>query len=319
MRIVFMGTPAFAVPTLVRLVDSEHQVVAVYTQPDRPLGRGRHLSSSPVKSLALRHGLEVIQPISLRSSEVQAHLQSLHPDLIIVAAYGLILPKKVLAIPPEGCLNLHASLLPRHRGPSPIVAAILAGDEVTGVTLMFMDAGMDTGPILVQRQTLIYPRDTTLSLTSRLAQLGAQLLMEALLKWLAHDLIPKPQNEAEATYSRLLTKEDGEMDWRMPIQELRRKVRAFQPWPGCYTHWQGKILKILEAIPISARPDLEPGHVMQLVPPVREEDVEIEVGVQTADGVLGLIRVQLEGGRPLTAAEFVRGHRGFVGAVLPKS
>jgi len=309
MRIVFMGTPAFAVPTLERLLQSEHEVVAVYTQPDMPSGRGRQLTPSPVKQVALEHGLTVLQPPRLRTPSQVEQLASLRPDVIVVAAFGQILPQKVLDIPPFGCLNVHPSLLPRHRGASPIASAILAGDEYTGVTIMLLDAGMDSGLILAQRRVAIEPEDTTGTLATKLAQVGAELLIETLDLWLNRQLVPQPQDETKATYSQPVAKEEGEIDWQLPGGEIWRRVRAFQPWPGCYTRWQGKILKILEARPAPGKG--EPGRVVSL------EGKGFVVGVYTGDGVLGLLRLQMEGKRAMTAAEFVRGQRGFIGAVLP--
>ncbi len=309
MRNVFMGTPAFAVPTLERLLQSEHEVVAVYTQPDTPAGRGRQLAPSPVKQVALERGLKVLQPARLRASSQVGQLASLRPDVIVVAAFGQILSQKVLDIPPFGCLNVHPSLLPRYRGASPIAAAILAGDEYTGVTIMLLDAGMDSGPVLAQRPVAIEPQDTTATLAAKLAQVGAELLMETLGLWLNRQLTPQPQDEAKATYSQPITKEEGEIDWRLPAGEIWRRVRAFQPWPGCYTRWEGKSIKVLEARPLPGKGD--PGKV------VSSGGRDLVVGVQTGDGTLRLLRLQMEGKRAMTAAEFVRGQRGFVGALLP--
>jgi len=225
----------------------------------------------------------------------------------VVAAYGQILPEEVLAIPPFGCVNVHPSLLPRHRGPAPIQAAILAGDEYTGVSIMLMDKGVDSGPILSQRRVAIDPEDTAESLTRKLAEVGAQLLEETLPLWLSRSITPRPQ-QGDATYTRLLSKEEGEIDWRLPAPEIWRRVRAFQPWPGCYTRWQGKMLKVLEVLPLPGG-QAQPGLVIPLGAG--------QIGIQTGDGVLRLLRVQLEGRRAMTAEEFVRGQRGLIGALLP--
>jgi methionyl-tRNA formyltransferase len=311
LRVVFMGTPEFSIPALEQLVLSGYRVIAVYTQPDRPVGRGRVPSSSPVKRMALEHGLEVLQPVTLREAAEVEHLAELKPDVIVVAAFGQILPQSVLNIPPFGCLNIHPSLLPRYRGATPIPAAILSGDEDTGVTIMLLDAGMDTGPIISQFVVGIEPQDTTESLTSRLARAGARLLSETLPLWLDGSLKTLPQDEGVASYSMPVTKEDGAIDWHMGAEEIWRRVRAFYPWPGCNTHWRGKMLKIVEAIPIDKEKDLEPGRVASLgpgQPPV--------VGVETGDGILGLLKVQLEGKRALSAGEFIRGQRDFIGAIL---
>lgn len=311
MRIVFMGTPEFSVPALEYLNKSEYQVIGVYTQPDRPTGRGRKLEESPVKMVALSHGLEVFQPVKLRNPDEVARLAALKPDLILVAAFGQILPQSVLDIPKFGCLNIHPSLLPKYRGATPIPAAILAGDKETGVTIMLMEAGMDTGPIVTQIIVGIEPDDTTESLTNRLAQASVRLLAEALPLWFDGSLKPKPQDNSKATYTSPITKEDGAIDWRTSTIEISRQVRAFYPWPGCYTWWQGKLLKMLEAIPLNKEGSLVPGRVVTLA-----SGQPAAVGIETGDGVLGLLRVQLEGKRALAASEFLSGQRTFVGSIL---
>jgi methionyl-tRNA formyltransferase len=305
-----MGTPEFALPALDRLVSGGHEVLAVYTQPDKPAGRGRGLVSSMVKKAALDYGLPVWQHPSLRPPEERERLASLRPEVIVVAAFGLLLPQNILDIPPLGCLNIHPSLLPRHRGPTPVAAAILAGDEITGVSIMLLDKGMDTGPLLAQQEVTISPQDTTGSLTAKLAQLGGQLLMQTLPLWLEGKLTPQPQDNEKATYSRLITKEEGELDWQRLAIELWRKVRAFQPWPGCYTTWQGRRLKVMEAIPLPGGG--EPGRVIAI-----KEVQGASVGVQAGEGVVGLLQLQLEGKRVMSAEEFIRGQRGFIGALLP--
>ncbi len=312
MRIVFMGTPEFGVPALEQLTKSEHRVVAVYTQPDRPVGRGRISTPSAVKRTALAHGLPVFQPPSLKATAEVERLAELKPDVIVVAAFGQLLSQQVLDIPPFGCLNVHPSLLPRHRGASPIPAAILGGDEQTGVTIMLMDVGLDTGPILAQKAIPIEPEDTTQSLGAKLAQLGAELLGQTLPRWLDRCLTPQPQDEENATYSRPIAKGEGEIDWHLSAIELWRRVRAFYPWPGCYTRWRGKQLKLLHTIPLSGGQGLEPGRVISLLP-----EQGAVFGVATGSGILGLRRVQLEGRRAMTAEEFLRGQRGFIGELLP--
>jgi methionyl-tRNA formyltransferase len=310
MRVVFMGTPEFAVPALDALIHSVHQIVGVFVQPDEPAGRGRGVVSPPVKKLAMQHRLTVHQPPSLRRSCELERLTSLQPDVVVIAAYGKMLPESFLRVPPFGCLNIHASLLPRHRGPSPIAAAILAGDEVTGVTVMMVTKVMDTGPILTQRRIPILPQDTTGSLFQRLSGLGAELLMETLPQWLGGKLVPQLQDNDKATYCKMISKEDGLIDWCRPAVELWRRVRAFHPWPGCYTTWQGRTLKIIEAVPLSG--EGTPGRVVAM-----SREPGAAVGVQTGDGVLGLVRVQLEGKRVMSVAEFVRGQRDFIGVQLP--
>ena len=309
-RIVFLGTPDFALPALDCLVHSENEVVAVYTQPDEPAGRGRKLVPPAVKAAALHYGLTVRQPASLRQPEEVEKLAELQPSAIVVAAYGRLLPQSVLDIPRYGCLNIHPSLLPSHRGPAPVAASILAGDEVTGVSIMLLDKGMDSGPVLAQREWPVSPEDTTATLTASLAEMGAQLLMETLPLWVGGKLAPQPQDNGRATYSRMAIKEDGQMDWLCPAVELWRRVRAFQPWPGCHTTWQGKLVSIIEAVPLPG--EGEPGRVVET-----KGAKCAPLGVQTGDGILGLVRLQLEGKRARTAEEFVRGQRGFVGSLLP--
>ena len=308
MRIVYMGTPEFAVPALVLLARGEHRVEAIYTGLDKPAGRGREVVPPAVKKKALELGLEVRQTASLKSDDAVAALEALHPDLIIVASFGLILPPRVLAIPPYGCINLHPSLLPRYRGPAPIPAAILAGDDVTGASIMLMDEGIDSGPVLAQRTAPIDPADTTKSLTDKLAIISADLLMKILPLWFSSSLVPRPQRREEATYTRMLDKEDGEIDWQLPAVELWRRVRAFYLWPVAFTSWNGRGMRILEALPQTGQPG-EPGRVLDLGCG--------EVGVQAGDGILKLVRVQLEGKREMAAGEFVRGQRSFVGSILP--
>ncbi len=309
MRIVFMGTPEFAVPSLERLILNQYQVVAVYTQPDRPAGRGRTLVSPPVKELAMRLGLTVVQPVSLKPAEEVARLAELKPDVIVVAAFAQILPQSVLDIPAYGCINIHPSLLPRHRGASPVAAAILAGDEFSGVSIMLLEAGMDTGPVLARAAIPVSPQDNTGSLTEKLSLIAASLLQETLTGWLRHEIVPQPQNEAEATYFARVTKEEGEIEWSLPAVEIWRRVRAYNPWPGSYTRWRGRQLKIIEAVSVDG--ESEAGRVLALPGP------EAVPGVGTGDGILGLLRVQLEGKREMSAADFVRGQRDFIGALLP--
>ncbi len=307
-----MGTPEFAVPTLVALVGSEHQVVAVYTQPDRPAGRGRGLGLSAVKKEALAYGLPVWQPATLRQTGEIDRLADLKPEVIVVAAFGQLLPQSILDIPPLGCLNVHPSLLPKHRGSSPVATAILNGDETTGVTIMLMDKGFDTGPVLAQQQIAISPEDTTGTLSAKLAQLGADLLRQTLPLWMSGGLTPQPQDDNLASYSKPITREEGEIDWHLEAVELWRKVRAFQPWPGCYTRWQNKQLKIIAALPLPRESEHEPGKVLAIKP-----SLGVSVGVQTGEGVLGILRLQLEGRRAMDIEEFLRGQRGFAEALLP--
>ncbi len=305
---VFMGTPQFALPSLRAILASRQRLVGVYTQGDKPSGRGGGLASPPVKQLALERGLPVFQPPSLRREEARRELAELKPDLIVVVAYGKILPQEVLDIPPHGCLNVHPSLLPRHRGPSPIATAILEGDEFTGVTIIKLDAGMDTGPIVAQERVRIEPEDATGSLTLRLSQLGADMLKGVILPWCQGEIEPIPQGEDGASVTRIFQKEDGLMDWSLPAEALARRVRGFYPWPGVFIHWKGRLLKIHEAYS-TAFPGGNPGKVIPLGD---------GCGVTCGQGVLGLKVVQLEGKRSMPIGDFLRGQRDFIGSVLGK-
>ena len=311
MRIVFMGTPDFSVPALHKLVKGDYDVVAVYTRPDKPVGRGRTMAVSPVKKSALAHGLNVLQPASLRDPTEVERLAALKPDVIILVAFGQILPQAILDIPAFGCLNIHPSLLPKYRGPTPIPAAILAGDDDTGVTIILMDAGLDMGPVLSQLIVEIEPRDTTELLSAKLAQAGARLLVETLPLWFDKLLTPQPQHKNTASYTRRITKEDGEIDWRLPAEVIWRRVRAFYPWPVCYTWWRGRLLRIIEAVPLHKEGVAVTGKVSAL-----PSGLPASAGVDTGDGILGLVRVQLEGKRIMTIDEFLRGQRDFIGEVL---
>jgi methionyl-tRNA formyltransferase len=308
-RTVFMGTPQFAATILESLLQSSCQVIAVYTQPDKPAGRGRPFVFPPVKKLALERQIPVIQPETFKSSEVVEKLASFQPELIIVTAFGAILPSEVLSLPRFACLNVHPSLLPRHRGPSPVANTILSGDELTGVTIMLMDTGMDTGLILAQEKMRISSTNTTGSLSSKLANVGAKLLLETLPKWLGGELRTQAQEESQATYSKLINSKDAEIDWHLSAVELWRRVRAYNPWPSCYTWFQGKRLKIHKAIPCGGLAEGEVGEVVALAE-------SPGVGVITGDGVLGLCQVQLEGKREMSVDDFVRGKRDFIGCVL---
>ncbi len=309
LRLAFMGTPDFAVPALGALLESGHDVIGVYTQPDRRSGRGRRLSPSPVKAFAESRGLPVFQPASLRADmAARQSLADLAPDAIVVAAYGLFLPEDTLAVPRLGCLNIHPSLLPRHRGPSPVATAVLEGDVTTGVTIMLLDEGMDTGPILSQRDTLIVPGETCDKLTVRLFDIGANLLTRILGQWSAGRISPTPQNSADATITRHLEREDGRIDWTQPAESLARRVRAFTPWPGTFTTWRGKGLKILRAEPLDTTQDDPPGKVIALN--------GSGVAVTTGLGVLRLLDVQMEGRRALNIADFMRGYPNFTGSIL---
>lgn len=308
-RTVFMGTPQFALATLECLLRSSYQVVAVYSQPDKMAGRGRPVAFSPVKKLAMERQIPVIQPETFKANVVAEELACFQPELIVVAAFGSILPPEVVSLPRFGCLNVHASLLPRHRGPSPVANAILCGDELTGVTIMLMNAGLDTGPMLAQQKVGISFMDTTGSLSSKLADVGAKLLLQTLPRWVEGELKPQAQDESQASYSRMITSKEGELDWHLPAVHLWRMVRAYNPWPSCYSWYQGKRLKIHRTIPLGDEGKGEIGQVIALAE-------QPAVGVVTAQGALGLCEVQLEGKRPMSVTDFARGKRDFIGCIL---
>lgn len=320
-RVIFMGTPEFAVPSLRGLSEASAPgavwpaglaIVGVVTRVDRPSGRGRQVIDSPVKRFALSEGFTVLQPGSLRRPESFSLLSALEPHVIVVAAFGQILPPDILRLPTRGCLNVHASLLPRWRGASPIAAAIHAGDEETGVTIMAMDEGLDTGGIVASRAIPIAPDDTTGTLTDKLADLGARVLKETLPAWLAGRITPTPQDEAGATLTRPLRKEDGYLDWSRPAVELARAVRAVTPWPGASTAWNGKRLKILEAAAVEREATLPPGTCF-LLP---SGDPHGPLACACGEGALALRVIQLEGKRALTSVEALRGYAGLGSATL---
>jgi len=259
----------------------------------------------------MKHKIPVIQPNSLKSAGVVQELARLQPELIVVAAFGYILPREVLSLPRFGCLNVHPSLLPKHRGPSPVANTLLCGDVFAGVTIMLMEEALDSGPILAQRKVAISALDNTGSLTHKLASAGAELLMEALPEWLEGRLKPQAQDEDGATYSKLIASRDGELDWHLTAVGLWRRVRAFNPWPGCYTWWKSKRLKIHSATALGVKAKDEIGRVVAL-----PKSATARVGVVAGEGILGLWRVQLEGKREMSADEFIRGQRDFVGSSL---
>jgi len=300
-RIVFMGSPEFAVPVLRRLAEGPYPVVGVVTQPDRPSGRGRSLSAPPVKALAQTLGLPLIQPERLKDPPAMVQLQAWAPDLVVVAAFGQILRRAVLELPRWGCLNVHASLLPRWRGAAPIQAAILHGDPQTGVTLMRMDPGVDTGPLLSQRLTPILPDETAGELAARLAELGAGLLLDTLPGYLAGEIQPQPQDHSQATYAPLLNRADGALDFHQPAEQLARRVRAFNPWPAAFIPWQGQPLKILRAHAASG----------DAPPPGSRLNLGDLPALSASPGLLVLDEVQPAGKRPMPGQVFLRGRRGW--------
>jgi methionyl-tRNA formyltransferase len=295
------------VPALEALLHSAHRVVAVYTQPDRPAGRGQQLAASAVKQCAVRHGLSVEQPATLREPAAVERLQRWSADVMVVAAYGLLLPQSILQTPRLGCINLHASLLPRWRGAAPIQRAIAAGDAESGVTIMQMEAGLDTGPMLLARVAPIDARETAASLHDRLAALGAQALLDALDEIAQGTAKPQVQPAEGVTYATKLRKEEAAIDWSRSAAEIDRQIRAFDPWPVAETRWNGQQLRVWQAMPIDATASRSPGEVLATG--------AAGIDVSTGDGVLRLTRVQSAGRNAMSVAEFLKAHR-LDGAVL---
>lgn len=304
--VIFMGTPEFALPTLRALI-KHHEVLAVVTQPDRPAGRGGNVRMSPVKKLALAQDVPVFQPKKIRTAEAIADLTTYGiPDVYVVAAFGQILPQEVLDIPEQGSINVHASLLPRWRGAAPIHAAIRAGDSETGITIMRMDAGLDTGPMLSKRAVPIRDDETAASLHDRLAELGAELLIDTLPGYLSGEITPQPQNDEKATYAPQISKDDGEIDWTDSADSIERLVQAFKPWPGTYTYFRGQMLKIHAGD--TGDGSAAAGHVI-------ERDKRVAVG--TGDGLYYPHIVQMPGKQKTPTDDFINGYQDFVGTTLP--
>lgn len=296
LKIIFAGTPAFAAVALDALIQSPHQIIAVYTQPDKPAGRGLKLMPGPVKVLAEAHQLPVYQPASLKDSHEQTILKNLNADVMVVAAYGMLLPEAVLAIPTYGCINIHPSLLPRWRGAAPIQRAIFAGDQITGVTIMQMDKGLDTGPILLQHAYALAEDETSQSLHDQLAKMGAQSLLETLKLLSAQQLKPIPQDNALAVYADKITKEEARLNWSTPARELEYHVRAFNPWPVAHTRWQAEPLRVWMAKAMATSDQAAPGTLMAAS--------RAGIDIATQQGILRLLQVQLPGGKPLSATDF---------------
>jgi methionyl-tRNA formyltransferase len=304
--LVFMGTPAFAATILAALIDAGHHIAAVYTQPPRPAGRGHRPQPSPAQLLAAQHRLPVRCPVSLRTEKAQAAFSSLGADAAVVAAYGLILPRAILLAPRLGCLNVHASLLPRWRGAAPIQRALLAGDTETGITIMQMEEGLDTGPVLVQQAVPIPPGITAASLSAELAVLGARLLLEALEGVATGSLALRPQPQEGVTWAGKIGREDGRLDWRLAAAVLERRVRALDPWPGAFFEVGGERIRVLAAAALpraSARP---PGTVL-----------DNSLSIACGDGVFQPLRLQRPGRAPLESPAFLRGFPIAAGTVLP--
>ena len=305
MRIVFMGTPDFAVPSLQALIDAGHDVCAVYTQPYKPQGRKQILTAPPVKTLALEHDIPVFQPNTLKNEDEQARLRELAPEVIIVVAYGKLLPKAVLDIPPHGCINVHGSLLPRWRGAAPIQWAVIAGDEMAGVTTMQMAEGLDTGDMLLTYETKVGEKETAGELFDRLAQSGAELLTQTLVK--LDEITPRPQDDAQSCYAHMLDKQMAVIDWSKSAHEIDCLIRGLNPWPIALTTLSGERLKVFAAEKANGRG--EPGTVL-------EADPKKGLTVACGEGALGLTEIQLVGGKRMKATDFLRGHSLEVGVKL---
>lgn len=302
MRVIFAGTPEFSVPTLTAILRSGAEVAAVYTQPDRPAGRGRRLTASPVKQTALAHGVPVHQPERLRGEAAAEAMRAHGADLMVVVAYGLLLPQAILDAPRLGCVNVHASLLPRWRGAAPIQRAILAGDAESGVSIMRMEAGLDTGPVYLLRPLALAPRETGGSLHDKLSVLGAEALLAALPGIADGSLVPEPQDDARATYAKKLSKQEARIDWTRPAAEIERMVRAFDPWPVAETRLGADVLRIWGAeLPGRAPGGAEPGRVIATG--------KSGIDVATGEGVLRITRLQPAGKRPMAAAELLNARK----------
>jgi methionyl-tRNA formyltransferase len=307
LKVVFFSTPEISISFLDALVKNSLAPALVVSQPNRPVGRKRVLTPPPVKLAALRHGLPVLQIATFKDPSIVEQLRSINADVFVVVAFGLIFPKSILELPKFGCLNLHASLLPKYRGASPIQWAVLSGDNVTGWTLMKMDPGLDTGPILSQIEVSIEPNETTPSLTARLAAVGGDWLAQQLPKYIQGELHPQPQDNSLSTATTLLRKESGRLDWSQPAVNLERQIRAFQPWPGSYTQWQEIKIEILSATATNEIVNQPPGTVF-------ESDGRI--GIATAQGVLWPITIKPASKNSQSIQDFVRGHSGFLGSRL---
>ncbi|MSQ31657.1 MAG: methionyl-tRNA formyltransferase [Dehalococcoidia bacterium] len=316
-RVVFMGSPAFAVPSLAGLHSAGYRIVGVYTQTDKPSGRGRSVDVPPVKQYAVANSLPVFQPPTLKNPQALSDMKLLEPDVLVVAAYGKILPDDIVNLAPFGCINVHPSLLPLYRGATPIPAAILNGDTKTGISIIMIKPGpVDSGPVLAQTEADIDSSDTTGTLTKKLSDIGADLLVATLQEWLHHQgdaqkITPRDQDHAKATLVKLIKKEDGKIDWQLPARDIWLRVRAYNPWPTAYTRWNEKLLKILDAELLNEDTlGKKPGTVVAL------KQKAIACGVVTGGGMLGLKTLQIEGRNVTTSINFINGARDFVGSVL---
>jgi len=306
-KIIFMGTPEFSATILNALIE-KYEVIAVVTQPDKKVGRKQILTSSPIKKVAMANKIEVLQPAYLRdNAEFIRRVNDKKPDLIVIAAYGLILPKEILDIPKYGVINVHASLLPKYRGASPIQTAILNGDKETGVTIMLVNEKMDEGSLLAQKTITITDNDNFEALYNKLSVLGTHLLIETLPKWLNKEIKPQKQDESQATYCKLITKEDGKIDWHKSALEIERQVRALNPWPGTWTNWDSKIVKLLKVKLLNDSDTNSAGEVFK---------VNAGLAIQCGQEVLEIMELQLEGKKPMTAKEFLNGYPTIIGSNL---
>jgi methionyl-tRNA formyltransferase len=311
MRIVFMGTPDFAVPSLEALLKSDDRVVGIVTQPDRPKGRGQQLTSSPVKMIAEREHLPLLQPTKMKDPAFLAELSAWKPDLIAVAAFGRILPPAILSLPPRGCINVHGSLLPKYRGAGPIQWALINGETETGITTMLMDEGMDTGAMLLQARLAIAPEDTAGSLSPRLAELGGRLLVETLAQLKAGTLTPRAQDHSQATLAPLLKKEDGLVDWTSSATALANRIRGLTPWPGAQTYLKTDRWTICRASAVNERATLGPGQITALT--------KDAIHVATGEGVLAIHELQPANSRRMPAGQYLTGHQIHVGMQLSRA
>lgn len=308
MRVVFMGTPDFAVPSLEKIIEKGHEVVLVVTQPDKPKGRGKNLQFPPVKECALEHGIEVYQPKRVKETECVEYIAKYQPDIIVVAAFGQILPKSILDMPKYCCVNVHASLLPKYRGAAPIQWAVINGDEVTGVTTMKMGVGLDTGDMIAKKEVRIADDETGGSLFDKLAQVGAELCVETMEMLENGTAVFTPQNNEAATHTTMIHKDLGNIDWKKSAIEIERLIRGLNPWPSAFSFLDGKTFKIWKATVLPAKNDYEPGCIVE----VTKNDIK----VQTGDGVLSLEEVQLQGKKRMDTASFLRGYKVETGTFL---
>jgi methionyl-tRNA formyltransferase len=311
MRIVFMGTPEFAVPSLKALLKSDDRVVGIVTQPDRPRGRGQRLSPSPVKVIAQRENIPLLQPTKMKDPSFMAELSGWKPDVIAVAAFGRILPHAILSLPSRGCINVHGSLLPKYRGAGPIQWALINGEIETGITTMLMDEGMDTGAMLLQATMAIGPDDTVGSLSPRLADLGGRLLVETLAQLKAGTLTPRPQDHGQATLAPLLKKEDGAVNWTMSATSIANRIRGLTPWPGAYTFLKTERLTISRSVALDEATTLAPGQIIALT--------KDAIHVATGKGVLAIRELQPANGRQMPVAQYLAGHSLQTGMQLSQS